>query len=107
MIEWIVLGIAIVSYTGFKVWAYFEMERRIKELEERMMGLLINCSGDLDKFQKNIENDLHLLRSHDEEIIHGIKDALTGIEQVDNVILDLVNNLSSKEEKKPKKQGKK
>lgn len=109
MIEWIVFTGTMIAFLGFNVWQYYEHQKRLTSLESLITQILEISYKTRDNFYGLIDNyiDIKNLKSNDEEIIHGLKDVLTGIEQLDNVMLDMVNNLTVKEEKKPKKSGKK
>jgi hypothetical protein len=106
MIEWMVLGSAIITFVGFKIWAFFEIEKKLERIENRLMDIYVGQNTFQEKTGERIENDLSILKSHDEEIINGVKENLIAFQKLDTVILHVVNNLRPKEEKKKKKEKK-
>lgn len=106
MIEWIVFISAIVAFLGFNVWKYGEYEKRLVEIEELVTKLLELSITNKEK-RLDLDHDLAIIKSHDEEIIHAVKENLFAVEQLDNLMLDIVNNLRPKEELLKKQKEKK
>ena len=90
MFEWIILVVLLTISIGLNLVTSLKSNIELNSFRSTFTDLMFQYKSEENETYKNFEHDLQVLRSHNEHIIHSIKECITSVERLNIIMLELI-----------------